>query len=284
MNHTTVHRRVSACIILSVILTVLLLQSSVIFVSAAAAYDECVIPSALSNGTLTVSIDAPYGIVDPDQVMTEFSVSELDQVNDALKQVYDNQNVAAYMYVTTQTGMNSGYEAYIDRFHDLIPYEDSVIFFIGYKENDHVFRIDSYGPKASDYINNSRAEKIANGLDDTMRAHEFTESAVLFAQMADHYLGIKPMLDSIVFRWYVQLPVILLIVLIVILLRIRSMGAKVTTTPVTYLDDNASDIIGSFDHYTHTTVTRVRKPDDSDSSGGGGGGGGGHSSSSGHSF
>lgn len=271
-----------------ILLFLLLLWMSAPAAVSAASEDQ-VIASWLSGSEIQISLDESqyYGIIDPDHVMSgSYSDEDLQELNDSLKQTAEDTNTATYMYVTTETGMYEGYEDYIQSLYEQIPFEDSVILFVGYNQKDNVFRIDAYGSKASRYLSNARCEKIENAMDASMRSHDFTGAAKIFSTQAGKLLKMNPVLDLFIFRWYVQLPVILLIVALLILLRVRSVGVRETVTEATYRDPDSSKVIGAFDRFSYMTTTKVRNASDSDhrGGGGGGGGGGGHSHGSGHSF
>ncbi len=226
-----------------------------------------------------------YGLIDEGALVTD--ATQQDEINNELKGIYDKYKVSVYIYTTTEVGMSDDYDGVVQSLHSelkgLTNEDNMVILFIGYKENDHVYQIDSYGSFASNYISSSRAKLIKSEHMQTYMVNgDFYNAELQFTDRVSYYLSQNPQFDTIFFKWWFQLIIAFVISGIIIAVMVSGAGGKVTTTSRTYLDGSHSKVLSGFERYTHTTVTRVKH--ESRSGGGGGGGGGGHSSSGGSSF
>lgn len=222
--------------------------------------------------------DAATIIQDDAEIFTEGEKTELTSQADALEQTY---KTSVYIVTNPTLSMSDNYSGAAEDFVAAQGEDDAVILIIGMCPGDRVFEIQGYGI-AQEYINNTRANRIATAMEDEMRAGKYYAACSYFIQRSVRSLKYKPMFDSLVFNSLAQLLFCILVSVLLLFITIKNYGAKVTTNDRTYLDASASHLIGHFDRFIRTSVTRTRKS--SSNSGSGGGGGGGHSSSGGHSF
>ena len=175
------------------------------------------------------------------------------------------------------------YEGYLERKWTALPDRNSVILLIGFKSDDHVYVIRSYGEENSEKkLSTKRLQRIQDDMEAEMRNYNFYEAGRIYAQDVYKYLGsYDSVYDDVIFlKWWFQLLVLFAIFTIIFMFSAVNSGGKDEITPSTYLNAGRSRVVNGFDRYVRTTVSRVKINTDSGSRGGGGGfsGGGGHSS------
>ncbi len=246
--------------------------------------------------TTAAAIAAGICLLGPVSPVLAADTSELPSINDtadiytpseeaSLQAMIDaaDKETGTQIYIVTDPdlSMSDDYERYGEAYAERIDASDKVILVIGMRPGDRVYVIQGYGT-AQEYLNNTRADKVADHMQSDMRAGNYYAAAHTYIRETQSYLGRNPMLDNFVFKSYFQILICLAIGGIVLVIVISGRGGKMTADRKTYQDESAPGLIGHYDRYVRTTTTRTKRS--SSSGGGGGGGGGGHSSSGGHSF
>ena len=223
-------------------------------------------------------IDSHAEVFDEEGLIT---AAQKAQIEEELQKSYDKYNVNAYVILTTNIGMSDDYEGYLERKWTALPDRNSVILLIGFKSDDHVYIIRSYGEEnAEKKLSTKRLQKIQDDMEADMRQYNFAEASMIYAKDVYKYLGkYDAVYDDVIFlKWWFDLLVIFVICTIIFLLAAAGMGESDDVTPATYLNASKSKVVNGFDRYIRTSVSRVKINTDSGSRGGGFSGGGGHSS------
>ncbi|MCR5452663.1 MAG: TPM domain-containing protein [Lachnospiraceae bacterium] len=200
-----------------------------------------------------------------------------------MEEAYKETGYSIYIIITDVVGMDTGYESYMSEISSYFTDKNKILLFISIKDGEHVVCIDSYDSDkngASYFLDSERLRKIKENIIPDLSAGNFYDACHKCIEGISYYSTKDPKFDSVFFKWYTHLIVALVIALIFVFVQVGNMGGKITVGSRTYINDNDSKIIGSFDRYTHTTRRVVHH----ERSSGGGGGGGGHSSSGGSSF
>ena len=204
------------------------------------------------------------------------------EIEAELQKSYDKYNVNAYVIITTNIGMSDDYEGYLERKWTSLPDRNSVILLIGFKSDDHVYIIRSYGEEnAEKKLSTNRLQKIQDDMEADMKQYNFAEASLIYAKDVYKYLGKYDSVydDNLFLKWWFDLLIIFVICTIIFMFSAMGAGQSDDVTPVTYLNRNKSRVVNGFDRYIRTSVSRVKINTDSGSRGGGGfSGGGGHSS------
>ena len=230
---------------------------------------------------MPVCVSAATIIDDDTRIISETQREVLEKKCD---NIYSNYGVSVIIWTDNDIGMSDNFDYKMEKHVKEAGVGDDVaILLIGLKTGDRVYEVQGYG-KAEKFINSKRCTSILDALEDDMRSGEYISAIDTYCSLVERYKQSDPKFDSIVYKWWFQLIVCLVIAGIIIGCMAINSGGKVTVNNNTYLDAGNSRILGSFDRYTHTTTTRVAKPKDNGSSGGSDGGGGGHSSGGGRSF
>lgn len=136
--------------------------------------------------------------------------------------------------------------------------------------------------KAEQYLDSGRLDQIRNKITPDLSDGKYPQAFSTFIQTSYDYMGYKPGVnpENILFKWWFQLIVSVIVAGIIVLLMVYRSGGRVTVGAQTYLNNHSSRVLNQYDHFVRETVTRERKPDNNTKSGGGGGiTGGGYSHS-----
>ena len=224
-------------------------------------------------------IESHAEVFDAEGLITPAEKAEIEA---ELQKSYDKYNVNAYVIITTNIGMSDDYEGYLERKWTSLPDRNSVILLIGFKSDDHVYIIRSYGEEnAEKKLSTNRLQKIQDDIEADMRQYNFAEASLIYAKDVYKYLGKYDAVydDNLLLKWWFDLLIIFVICTIIFMFSAMGAGQSDDVTPVTYLNRNKSRVVNGFDRYIRTSVSRVKINTDSGSRGGGGfSGGGGHSS------
>ncbi|MCR5203148.1 MAG: TPM domain-containing protein [Lachnospiraceae bacterium] len=230
----------------------------------------------------------------PDETLADYEVydaegfikdKQLTNVKNKMKEIYDTYGVHTYVIISTKIGMSDDYEGYLEDLHKRLPSLDAVALIIGYKENDHVYCLRSYGHgNITDCVlTTSKLKGIQDDMKPTMKEKKFAKSSLIFLEESEEILATydpnkdypdSEIAENPMFAWYVSLLIALVISSLIFGIWAGSSGMKVTTSSTTYLDNDNSRVVSGFSRFTHKTVTRTKRSESSSS----GGGGGGHSS------
>lgn len=224
--------------------------------------------------------DAETIIQDDAEIFSERDESFLYMLGDKILNEYET-SVYIWTDPNISGSMDFGYE--MEQFVSAQQETDVVILMIGMYPDDRIYEIQGYGT-AMDMITDERCGKILDYMYKDMAAGRYFTATEKFCNVTYKYMGKSPHLDSLIFSPLVQLIFCFIVGVIPILVIVYNSGGSITTNSDTYLDKNNSRVIGRFDRYTHTTVTRTPKPKSSSGGSGGGGGGRSHSSGGGRRF
>lgn len=165
--------------------------------------------------------------------------------------------------------------------------DDAVLLLINMDYNDRGVQIQGYG-SCSTMINNTRIELILDKIVPSLSNANYYKAMQEFIEQVEKYVEKgEPSKFALAVE---NIPhgqnffVALIISGIILGILVYKSEGRNTTNFATYSQNGR--VLGQHDRYTHTTTTRVRKPQNNGSSGsgGGGGGGGGGRSSGGRSF
>lgn len=129
-----------------------------------------------------------------------------------------------------------------------------------------------------------RCNKVMDRMQGDLKEKDYFLALETFCKEVRSYMGRDPKFDNIIFRALPQLIFSLLLSMLIIFFLVRNTSGRNTTTVQTYIDQDNSRLLGRIDHFTHMTVSRVKKSNNNSGGNGGGGGGRSHSSGSSHSF
>ncbi|WP_107838087.1 TPM domain-containing protein [Metasolibacillus meyeri] len=188
----------------------------------------------------------------------------------------------AFLILTVDGTDGKGIEQYMGDFYDNEapgynkPHGNTVMMSIDMQERD-VFL--SGFKKGRIYLDAGRLAYIREQITPSLSAGDYYEAFSQFIIESHDYMSYGP--DGIIFQWWFQWGVALLLAAIIVGLMAYSSGGKMTTTERDYFNPNGSGITKKHDRYLRTTVTKTKK---ASSSSGGGSSGGGGTTSGGHSY
>lgn len=231
--------------------------------------------------TVYKTADAETIIQDDAEII---SSGEEEKLHSLCNKILKEYNTSVYIWTDSETSGSSNFGYAMEQFVATYPEKDVIILLVGMHPGDRIYEVQGYG-KAQEMINNKRCGKILDAMYNDMADGNYYSAIQTFCKKSYTYMGRHPKLDNIIFSPVFQSVICLIAGIIPVAVIAYNSGGRTTTNSHTYLDINNSRVIGSFDRYTHTTVTRTPKPRDNGSSGGGSGGGGSsHSSGGGRSF
>lgn len=226
--------------------------------------------------------DAATVITDGANMLT---AKESEQIRSQCESILTQYDTSIYIVTSDKIGKQDDFEGYMEKIGnaDDAP-ENMILLFVSTKKDGRVYQIFGYG-KAEVFMTHDRCNKVMDRMQGDLKDGEYFSALETFCKETRSYMGRDPKFDSLIFQALPQLIVSLLLSILIIFLMVRSSTGRNTTTVQTYIDQNHSRLLGRIDHFTHMTVSRVKKSRDSDNRGGSSGGGGrSHSSGDSHSF
>lgn len=215
-----------------------------------------------------------------------FNVQEELHLNSLIAEIKSEYGVD--IFILTRSSIIGTKQRYMDTYvatnSEYI--DDAVLLLINMDSNDRGVQIQGYG-SCSTMINNTRIELILDEIVPSLSNANYYKAMQEFTEQVEKYVkkGEPSKLEIAV----ANIPhgqnffVALLISGAIVGMLVYKSEGRDTTNFATYSQNGK--ILGQNDRYTHTTTTRVRKPQNNSSGGGsGGGGGGGGRSSGGRSF
>lgn len=224
------------------------------------------------------------------------------------------QSINTTMLILTHNNSNAVYgEKYIEDFYDDIydtntAYKNSIILLIDMANRD-IF-IEGYG-LCETYIHSGRGDQIIDVIASNLTNEHYYNACSTFLDMSNNFMNDDSDLDydhdygyneygeytgnqhsyptyvreesSPLKNIFVQLLISLGFGAVIVAGMVMNAGGKVTTNSRTYLDTQNSRLVGRHDQYIRTSVTKVRKPQESSGSSHSTGGFNSHGHSGGHS-
>lgn len=226
-------------------------------------------------------------VYDNASILTE---DEVDQLEDLCKS-YGKKGKLDIVIVTINDSDAGDCDIYLENMYDSIGFGydktkgDTAMIIVDMYTRE--VSIQGYG-KAETYISSSRGDIIRGKITSDLTNGNYYDAFSKYIKLSSKYMKINPNFspNNVLFQWWFQVLIPLLIGLITVSIMAFQSGGKITTNNSTYLDHNNANIKARRDDYIRTTITKVPKPksDDNNNSGGGGGtssGGSSHSTSRG---
>ena len=220
-------------------------------------------------------------IYDGAQLLTEEEVAELETLSSALSE----ERNTAFIIITVNGTEGKTIVQYMEDFYDDRapgfdrPHGNTALLIMDMKERDVYL---AGFKKAEKYLDSGRLDMIRHKITPDLSAGEYFQAFSAFITTAHDYMGYEPGVnpENILFKWWFQLVVSILVAGVIVALMAYRSGGKVTVNGRTYLNSNQSGVVSRYDNFVRQTVTKVKKPSNDNNRGGGGGGGttgGGHS-------
>lgn len=138
---------------------------------------------------------------------------------------------------------------------------------------------------AYDNLTEERGTKIAKSISEYFTKGTYYKGISVAIDKIEDKVNSNPINDNLFAKSWMQLIIAVVLATIIVSVMAINSGGKVTANQRTYLNQNTSRVLGSYDHYVRTSTTRHKRESSSSSSGGGssssGGGGSCHGGSSG---
>lgn len=213
------------------------------------------------------------------------TAKEAEQIRSQCEYILTQYDTSIYIVTSDKIGGQDDFEGYMEKIGNAADApENMILLFISTKKNGHVYQIFGYG-KAETFMTHDRCNKVMDRMQGDLKEKEYFSALETFCKEVRSYMGRDPKFDNIIFQALPQLIFSLLLSTLIIFFMVRNTSGRNTTTVQTYIDQENSRLLGRIDHFTHMTVSRVKKSNNNSSgSGGSGGGGRSHSSGSSHSF
>lgn len=241
------------------------------------------------NALSDVSIMNNVSVVDDGANV--YSSSNVTEIESKSKEIFDKYDINLHVLTYGEYGLNS-YSAgvYADKFVSEnygtdIMYQDVIVIVVGVNPSNstggnHV-EIVSYGI-ASNYISSNEAYNLINGTAYSyLEKLQWYNATIELISNIDSHISFTILLGNLLPHGIV-LGIALLVSIAYVVSLVSSRGSRSTVSHSTYSKPDSNRLLGRYDRYLRTTVTRT--PIQSSSSGGGGRGGGGGRSSGGRSF
>lgn len=230
---------------------------------------------------------AGYSTADAETVLKDdagiISGSKEEDLQNLCDKIFKEYSTSVYIWTSPYISGSMDFGHEMEQFVSAQQDTDVIILMIGMYPGDRIYEIQGYGV-AKDMLTDRRCGKILDCMHSYMTDGQYYAAVEKFCNMAYTYMGRPPKLDSMLFSPIVQFILCLLAGIVSVALAAHNSGMRITVNSYTYLNKNNSRVIGRFDRYTHTTVTRTPKPKTQSGSSRGGGGGSSHSSGGGRSF
>lgn len=228
-----------------------------------------------------------YNIADAETIIQDdadiISGNEETSLQSLCDKIFKEYNTSVYIWTDNDISGSDDFGSIMEQFVASYNNKDVIILMAGMHPGDRIYEIQGYGT-AQEMLTNKRCSKILDYMYDDMADGNYYDAIKTFCDKSYKYMGKPPKLDNIIFSPVFQLVICLVAGIVPITIIAYNSGGHTTTNSNTYLDTNNSRVIGSFDRYTHTTVTRTPKPQNNNSSGSSGSSGSSHSSGGGRSF
>lgn len=205
-----------------------------------------------------------------------FSPGEIDRIENELLKL--EATAGADIIIVTSRDLNGKSEkTYLEDYSDELYFNkesissDAVIMLYGKDRQGRFCEIHGYG-SAEKYVTNQRIEKILDEIIPIFQANELEKACIRFSEMSSKYMNLHPAKELFYTQLWFQLIIALIIGAIIVGIMMAGSGGKVTTKNSTYLDSSHSGIVARRDQYIRTSVTKVKRPQQTGSTGGSGGG------------
>ncbi len=136
---------------------------------------------------------------------------------------------------------------------------NAIILMVGTGASGRIYEIQAYGD-AREMINDRRRGRILDSMQKDMSNGDYYGAMRTFCGKVGRYMNASPKFDSPIFSPLAQLAACIVAAVIIIFSAAKNYAGRAPGGGE-YFDSSDSKIIGSFERYTHTTVSRVKKAD-----------------------
>ncbi|BBF44452.1 hypothetical protein lbkm_3165 [Lachnospiraceae bacterium KM106-2] len=186
-----------------------------------------------------------------------YSDSDKANLEKTLSSISKNTNMAIIIATTDDLNGITPSE-YAESIASNISETDKFIFFVSMDNSNRRILIQGHG-KAEDLLTSKRCDEAANDVKQYFTDQQYYKGTDLLLSKIDTYLHKNPKLDAIYFQLWFQILVSLAIGAVIVIIMALSAGGKMTAFQGAYLDNNASQVLGRYDHYLRTEVTRTKR-------------------------
>lgn len=195
-------------------------------------------------------------ITDSANMLTANEIQEIQNYCDTILKVYDT---SVYIVTSEKIGAKDDYKSYMEQIgnNDNSP-ENMVLLFISTKEDTPFCHILGYG-KASHYMAPDRCNTIIGHMQGNLTDKEYFSALKTFCQEVQRYMNKSPKFDNVFFHPVPQLICSLFLGMLIIFLISKNTAGKATADKSLNLNCQSSQLLGRIDHFSHISVSRVKK-------------------------
>ncbi len=195
-------------------------------------------------------------IADSANMLTANEIQELQNYCDTILKLHDT---SIYIVTSKKIGADDNYKDYMNQIvKDNNTPKNMVLLFVSTKEDTPFCQILGNG-KAHNYMIQDRCDTIIKRMHSSLADKDYFSALKTFCQETQRYMNKTPKFDNFFFHPVPQLIFSLFLSIAIIFFMTRSPAGKTTTDNHLRLNCQHSKLLGEIDHFSHTTVSRVKK-------------------------
>jgi len=195
-------------------------------------------------------------IADSANMLTADEIQELENYCDTILKLYDT---SVYIVTSKKIGAGDNYKGYMSQIrNDSNTPENMVLLFISTKDDAPFCQVLGHG-KAKNYMTQNRCSTIIKRMQGNLADKDYFSALKTFCQEVQRYMNKAPKFDNFLFHPVPQLVFSLFISIIIIFFMVGKTAGKTTAGNHPRLNAQYSKLLGQIDHFSHTTVSRVKK-------------------------
>lgn len=233
MRTTKYMKRILSTLLLLVLLVLPLLSSTRVFAKASAVQDDA-------------------GLLEE---------AERNTLDSMIQRIADSSGLTVRIFTVDSLNGRNGTK-YLDDLEDTLNLPNAVFILIDLSidnTENRAYYINTFDDANTNYFNQKRRDAIRDAAISELKKGNYYEGLHVSLEMIETYSKTNPRTDSLLYQSWFQLLLCLLISGITVFYMAYTSGGKETTTFATYLKEEDSGLLGQYDHYLRTTVTRVKR-------------------------
>lgn len=194
-------------------------------------------------------------IADSANMLTADEIQELQNYCDTILKLHDT---SVYIVTSKKIGADDDYKDYMSQIEkDNNTPKNMVLLFVSTKDNTPFCQILGHG-KAKNYMTQDRCDTIIKRMQNSLADKDYFSALKIFCQETQRYLNKTPKFDNFFFHPVPQLIFSLFLSIAIIFFMARNTAGKTTADNHLRLNCQHPKLLGEIDHFSHTTVSRVK--------------------------
>ncbi|MBR1740960.1 MAG: TPM domain-containing protein [Lachnospiraceae bacterium] len=175
-----------------------------------------------------------------------------------LNYIVERYDVSVRLFTSDSIGKKDDYKAYVEKQRKKDKDKNLLLLFVSTKKNEEICFIKADGT-AKENLTEKRLSRVEREVERNLLKADYKEAVHVLSGQLLEKMGTKPVFDAFVFRSMLHFILCVFLTIGGLYLLLRRPDLKKAPSEVPYLSEKYSTLLGTLDHFSHTSVKAVKK-------------------------